>query len=64
MNITETGGRATLSSYESGESPLEMRIALLKKAQDQMKEQGDQLVEMIEAAGTQPKSDHRLDVFA
>jgi hypothetical protein len=64
MNINGNGSNAALSSYLSGESPLEMRVALLKKAHDQMKEQGDQLIKMIEAAGTQPKSDHRLDVFA
>ncbi|GEM_PF-2522156 len=64
MKITGTGSNEVLSNYQHGESPLDARVALLKQAQDSMKEQSDQLVEMIEAAGTLPKSDHRLDAFA
>lgn len=44
----------------------EIGVAVLKKAQDAMKQQGEAMVQMLEQAGAQPTTDGKslLDVYA
>jgi hypothetical protein len=64
MNISSTGSLAALAGYQTGEAPLETRVALLKEAQEQMKAQATQLIQVIESAGRPDGHGSELDTWA
>lgn len=64
MNISGTGSLAALAGYQTGEAPLEVRVALLKASQEQMEAQSKQLIEVVESAGQSSASNNELDTYA
>ncbi len=64
MNISSTGIAAALAGYQTGEAPLEARVALLKASQEQMESQAAQLIQVIEAAGSTNANRGELDTYA
>ena len=63
MNISGTAAVAALAGYQTGEAPLEARVALLKASQEQMESQARQLIQVIEAAGATQAADDGLDTY-
>lgn len=55
---------AALAGYQTGEAPLEARVALLKASQEQMESQATQLIQVIEAAGSTQANGGELDAYA
>lgn len=49
---------------DSPNTNTDVGVALLKKAQDQMKQQGEAMVKMIEQSSTACSDCHKLDVYA
>jgi hypothetical protein len=64
MNISGTAAVAALAGYQTGEAPLDARVALLKAAQEQMESQAAQLIEVVESAGESNPSGGGLDTYA
>ncbi|MCX6885917.1 MAG: YjfB family protein [Verrucomicrobiota bacterium] len=64
MTITGQPATSLLESIlDAGSARQDIGIAVLKKAQDAEKQQGEAMVNLLEQAG-QPQSDQRLDVLA
>lgn len=55
---------AALAGYQTGEAPLETRVALLKASQEQMESQAAQLIQVIEAAGSTDAHQGGFDTYA
>jgi len=64
MNISGTAAVAALAGYQTGEAPLEARVALLKASREQMESQATQLIQVIEAAGSTHGNRGELDTYA
>lgn len=64
MNISGTSAVAALAGYQTGEAPLETRVALLKASQEQMESQAAQLIQVIEAAGSTDAHQGGFDTYA
>ncbi|MBI3414769.1 MAG: YjfB family protein [Verrucomicrobia bacterium] len=65
MTISGSGSSALINSaQDSKNANSDVGIALLKKAQDQMKQQGEAMVKMIEQSSTACSDCHKLDVYA
>ena len=64
MTITGQSQASLLDSVLNAEKArTDMDVTVLKKAQDQMKQQGRAMVEMLEESVTSP-DDRRLDTYA
>ncbi len=64
MNISGTAAAAALAGYQTGEAPLDARVALLKASQEQMKSQATQLIQVIESAGSTDANRGGFDTYA
>jgi hypothetical protein len=65
MNMTVTNQPITLldSVLQADTTRQEANVAVLKKAQDLAKQQGQAMVQLLEQSGVSPEST-RLDVYA
>jgi hypothetical protein len=65
MTITGQPATSLLDSVLSAESTrADIGTAVLKKAQNAQKQQGEALVNLLEAAGGAPPSSEHLDAYA
>jgi hypothetical protein len=65
MTITGQPASSLLDSVLSAQTTrADVGVAVLKKAQDAAKQQGEALVNLLEAAGAPPASESSLDVYA
>jgi hypothetical protein len=60
MTVTSSPINLLESVLNSRQTQADINVAVLKKAQDQMKQQGEAIVELLESAGPPPL----LDAYA
>lgn len=65
MTISGYGSSTLINNTpDSQNANTDVGVALLKKAQDQMKQQGEAMVKMIEQSSAACSDCHKLDVYA
>ena len=65
MTISGYGSSAVINnSQDSQKGSSDVGVTLLKKAQDQMKQQGEAMVKMIEQSSSAAAKYTKLDVYA
>lgn len=64
MNISSAASLAAAAGYQTGETPLEVRVALLKTSLEEMQAEAGQLIQEVELTGDASRSDNELDTYA